>query len=314
MHTPQPQTGLSIVATIYRTGRYLEEFARRSFAAAEQAGYSPEAVEMVLVNDGCPEDGLDAALALRTSFPQVRVIDLSRNFGHHKAMMAGLREARGEHIFLIDSDLEEAPEWLADFGERMQSEACDAVYGVQATRKGGRFERLGGGLFYTLFNLLATPPITPNSVTARLMTREFVDALVQYGEAEPFLFGLAALAGFKQCPCTIHKGQDSPTSYTFRRKLRLAVHSIVSFSAKPLLYIAVSGFIITCLAFLYVAFICIRALLDGAAPEGWTTMVASIWLVGGFIILCIGIVSLYLAQIFTEVKKRPVTVIKKRYE
>lgn len=305
---------LSVVSTIYRTGSYLAEFTRRALAAAEAAGFSPEQTEIVFVNDGCPAGGLQDALAVRREHPQVRVIDLSRNFGHHKAMMTGLRESRGSYVFLLDSDLEESPEWLVPFMDNLKVNGCDAVYGVQETRKGEFFERLSGEMFYSVFNLLAEHKITPNSVTARLMTRAFVDALAAHEETEPMLFGLAALTGFHQCPCTVRKGSDSPTSYTLMRKIRLAIYSIVTFSSRPLVYISMLGFLMTCGAFAYVLWLVMRSLLFNAAPAGWTSVVASIWLVGGFTILCIGIVSLYLAKIFDEVKNRPYTIIKKKYE
>jgi len=209
--------GLSIVATIYLTGCYLEEFTERALAAAEQAGFAPEDVEVVFVNDGSPDNALQDALAVRKRHPQVRVIDLSRNFGHHKAMMTGLRESRGEYVFLLDSDLEESPEWLIEFKAHMTSHGYDAVYGVQDTRKGKWFERCSGELFYTIFNVFSAYKVTSNSVTARLMTRDFVDALIAHGESAPFLFGLASSTGFAQYPCTVQKKDSSPTSYIFIR-------------------------------------------------------------------------------------------------
>lgn len=306
---------LSVVATVYRTGPYLREFTQRVLAAATEAGFSSDALEIVFVNDGCPQQGLEAALEVRENNPGlVRVIDLSRNFGHHKAMMAGLREAGGRYVFLIDSDLEESPEWLVPFMRRMRDQGCDAVYGVQEARKGGSFERFSGELFYRIFNLIASQKITPNSVTARLMSRDFVNALTAYRESEPFLFGLTALAGFRQCPEPVCKGSDSPTSYTLFKKIRLAGYAIVSFSSRPLIYIGLLGVCLTLFAFLYALWLVARYLFWGAAPTGWTSIVVSIWLVGGVIILCIGIVSIYLAKIFEEVKRRPYAVIRRKYE
>lgn len=315
-HMPQKKKtlALSVVATIYRTGQYLEEFARRAVAAAEEAGFEADGVEIVLVNDGCPAGGLEAALAVRENHPQVRVIDLSRNFGHHKAMMTGLRESRGDLVFLLDSDLEEEPEWLLPFAAHMREHGCDAVYGVQESRKGGHFEQLSGGTFYRLFNMLAASRITPNSVTARLMTRNFVDGLTSHLESEPFLFALAAITGFTQCPMSVKKGDGSPSSYSLPRKVRLALNSILSFSSRPLIYIAILGFLMTVGAFLIVLWLMFRLVFFGTAPEGWTSLIVSVWLVGGATILCIGIVSLYLAKIYDEVKHRPYSIIKRRYE
>src|SRR5207244_13411819 len=112
-------------------------------AAAITADY-----EIVFVNDGSPDDAVQKAIALHQRDLHVRVLDLSRNFGHHKAMMTGVEHARGDLVFLLDVDLEEQPEWLNEFHRIMQSSGADVVYGVQARWKGGAFERLSGGIFY----------------------------------------------------------------------------------------------------------------------------------------------------------------------
>ena len=172
-----PQVQLSIVATVYCTGGYLAEFCSRSFAVALEAGYDPSRTEVVLVNDGCPRDGLEQALKEREKDGRVRVVDLSRNFGHHLAMYVACEEARGERVFLIDSDLED-------------STGADVVYGVQEKRKGGLFEAVSGELFYTLFNLLSDQQITRNMVTARLMSARFLREMLKFQDREPFFFGL----------------------------------------------------------------------------------------------------------------------------
>src|SRR5262249_5600990 len=123
-----PAVALSIVATLYRSAPHLDQFYQRSVAAAEQLGRT---FEIVLVNDGSPDDSLRVALEIHRRDPRVRVVDLSRNFGHHRAMMTGLRYARGERIFLIDSDLEVAPEVLAEFDAAFTREQVDVVFGVQ---------------------------------------------------------------------------------------------------------------------------------------------------------------------------------------
>ena len=130
---------LSIVTTLYRSARHLDEFHARVSAAA--ARFTPD-YEIVLVNDGSPDDSLAVALKLLERDDRVRIIDLARNFGHHKAMMTGLAEARGDLVFLIDSDLEEPPELLTEFAEAIHDGQADVVYGVQDQRRGGLVERV----------------------------------------------------------------------------------------------------------------------------------------------------------------------------
>jgi putative glycosyltransferase len=137
---------LSIVATLYQSAPYIPEFLRRAAASASEL--VGDDYEIVLVNDGSPDDSLAVAVAATAQDPHLRVVDLSRNFGHHKAMMTGLAHARGELVYLLDSDLEEEPEWLARFAARLRELDCDVVYGVQVTRKGEWFERWSGQLYY----------------------------------------------------------------------------------------------------------------------------------------------------------------------
>ena len=173
---------LSIVATLYQSAPYINEFHKRACAAARQL--VGEDFEILLVNDGSPDNSLDLAIRLTEQDSHVVVVDLSRNFGHHKAMMTGLAHAKGERVFLIDSDLEEEPEWLDAFAKQMRVDESDVVYGVQDRRKGGLFESCTGWIFYRIFRLLTGIAQPDNIVTARLMTRRYVKALVAHQERE----------------------------------------------------------------------------------------------------------------------------------
>src|SRR5437867_10050864 len=136
---------LSIVTTLYQSADHIQEFHQRASRAA--AGITDD-YELVLVDDGSPDRSLEVALALARVDPHVKVVELSRNFGHHKAMMTGLRLASGEFIFLIDVDLEEEPEWLSAFWHRLTAGEVYVVYGYQASRKGRLVERIGGALHW----------------------------------------------------------------------------------------------------------------------------------------------------------------------
>ena len=158
---------LSIVTTLYRSAATIEEFYRRSIKAAEQVAGD---IELVIVNDGSPDNSLDLALELHKHDPRVIVVDLSRNFGHHKALMTGLAHASGDLVFLIDSDLEERPEDLAALYQRFSQNDCDVVFGVLPTRRGGFLKRLPGAVFFSLLDFLSDYPVPRNVFTARLMT------------------------------------------------------------------------------------------------------------------------------------------------
>jgi putative glycosyltransferase len=302
---------LSIVSTLYKSAPFIAEFhARASRAAAELAG---DDYEILFVNDGCPGDSLEVALEVVRSDKHAVVVDLSRNFGHHKAMMAGLGEAKGELVFLIDSDLEEEPEQLLNFSQVMEEEACDVVYGVQSSRKGGWFERWSGALFYSIFDRLTFIKHPRNLVTMRLMTRRYVDALLRFGEQEMVISCLWVITGFKQCAQIVTKSKRSGTSYSLAARFRHAVNAVTSFSAAPLVFIFYSGLAIFCIALTYSLYIAYHRIVSAQPVDGWTSLIVSVWLLGGLIILFLGIIGVYLSKVFMETKRRPLSIIRKVY-
>lgn len=299
---------LSAVATLYQSAPYIAEFYRRASAAAQ--ALAGDDYEIVLVNDGSPDDSLAIAVGLTEHDAHVKVVDLSRNFGHHKAMMTGLAHAEGDWVFLIDSDLEEEPECLAEFAAHMQAERCDVVYGVQAQRKGGWFERWSGNWFWSFFRLLTGLALPENMLTARLMTRRYVEALLQHEEREVFMAGLWHITGFVQRAHVLTKHSTSKSTYTLRRKLAMLVNSVTSFSNAPLVGIFYIGIAISLAALCYIGYLVIYWLFLATPMTGWTSLIASIWLLGGMIISFIGIVGIYLSKIFSETKRRPYTIVR----
>lgn len=302
---------LSIVATLYQSAPHVVEFYERMTAVArELAGSS---YELILVNDGSPDASLGLAVQLAERDSHVIVVDLSRNFGHHKAMMTGLAHATGERVFLIDSDLEEEPEWLADFVKQQERERCDVVFGVQEQRKGNWFERWSGHWFYRFFRMLTGMTLPENVVTARLMSRRYVQALLRHEEREIFMAGLWHITGFDQRPRTVVKHSRSPTTYTFGKKMSLLVNSVTSFSNAPLVSIFYIGASISLFALAYIGYLVTNWLFFARPLSGWTSVMASIWLLGGMVISFIGVVGIYLSKIFSETKRRPYTIVRQVY-
>lgn len=302
---------LSIVATLYQSAPYIAEFHRRATAVASQ--FAGDDYEIVLVNDGSPDNSLELAVQLTEADDHVVLIDLSRNFGHHKAMMTGLAAASGEHVFLIDSDLEEEPEWLITFDEQMRQESSDVVYGVQARRKGGPFERIAGWFFYRIFRLLTGIAQPDNIVTARLMTWRYVQALVAHQERELNIGGLWIVTGFSQSRQVVHKHATSPTTYTLTRKFSHLVNAVTSFSSLPLVFTFYAGLLISLSAALYIAYLAFRFFFISTPPDGYTSIIASIWLFSGLIIFFVGVQGIYIAKVFSEVKQRPYTIVRHVY-
>jgi putative glycosyltransferase len=306
--TPDPMR-LSIVTTLYRSAPYIEEFHRR--ISVEAARVTPD-YEILFVDDGSPDDSLQVAIGLTAVDPHVRVIELSRNFGHHRAIMTGLRRARGELVFLIDVDLEEAPEWLARFHDMLRAEDSDVVYGYQEQRKGGWLERSGGALHWWLIRLLSDYPIPHSHVTARLMKQGYVRSLLRHREQHTALGGLWALTGYRQRGAAVTKGWRGTSSYSFTKRMALVLEGLTAFSDKPLMMVFAGGVGIFLLASVIAAALIVRR-LTGVVLDGWVSVMVSVWILGGLCIASVGVVGLYTARIFMETKRRPYSIVRATY-
>lgn len=302
---------LSVVSTLYRSAPYISEFHRRAGASARQLVGND--YEIILVNDGSPDESLDLAVQLSKIDDHVVLVDLSRNFGHHKAIVVGLEHALGDLIFLIDSDLEEEPEWLLDFSALMAAEKADVVYGKQRERKGGWFEKWSGEVYYSVFNWLCNIDHPRNIVTARLMTRRYVDALLRYREREAVISCLWVSTGFKQCEKIVKKHMSSSTTYSLPMKIEHAMNAITSFSEVPLKLIFYLGISLLACALGYAGYLSFNRVFLSQPMDGWTSVMVSIWVFGGLIISFVGILGIYLAKVFSETKQRPNAIVREVY-
>ncbi|MGE7470874.1 glycosyltransferase family 2 protein [Bosea sp. NPDC003192] len=298
---------LSIVTTLYRSEATVDEFYRRCMAAAAHC-FSD--VELIFVDDGSPDDSLARALTLAENDPRVVVIEFSRNFGHYRAMMAGLSAASGDYVFLLDSDLEEEPEWLGAYWDRLRRDNCDVVYGVQESRKGSWFEHVTGEFFYWLVDKLSEEKIPRNLVTARLMKRQYVRALLRHRDREFFIAQLWLLTGFRQQAISVKKLALSPTTYSIAQRTNMLVRYVTTTSTKLLYIILYTGCGIAGLSALAVFFTIGRYLWTGVAADGWSSIIVAICFFGGLTTLILGIIGIYVANIFSETKRRPYVIVR----
>ena len=298
---------ISVVTTLYKSAPYIEEFVVRARTELEKLA---EDHEIILVDDGSPDDSLRIALALLPNEPRLKVIELSRNFGHHKAMMTGLEHASGDLVFLIDVDLEEPPELLGRFFPVLRDEELDVVFGFQKTRKGGLIERYGGHLAWGFLNLFLPVKIPYSSSNVRLMTRDYVDALVRHKEHKTAIGGLMVMTGFNQKGLEFEKGFRGTTSYSISKRLVALLDSITSFSELPLFLIFYIGCAVMVGSIVMGAYLIIRR-LNGHLLAGWASTMVSISFFGGLTVFSIGVVGLYVSRIFIETKSRPYTIIRR---
>ncbi|MEZ8825277.1 glycosyltransferase family 2 protein [Vibrio amylolyticus] len=303
---------LSVVTTVYKSEEFILEFYTRIVASIEKLGIEND-YEIIFVNDGSPDESLFHLIEIQKNNNHVKVLDFSRNFGHHNAIMAGLEYSSGEKIFLIDIDLEEPPEVLTDFYCEIINNDNDVIYGIKKTRGGSHTRNLGGKIFYKLFNKLSNVKIEPNALTVRIMSQRFVRALVQHKEKDLFLSGVFSLTGFVQKGVLIEAESRRLTSYSLSSRINLFIQALVSFSSFPLVVFFYMGIFITSLTFVYAFFLVIQVNVNDKVLEGWTTIVVSIWLLSGVIMTALGVIGVYLSKIFNEVKNRPRYIVKKKY-
>jgi putative glycosyltransferase len=303
---------LSMVSPLYQSAPYIPELHRRLIAASKAAGFAD--YEIIFVVDGSPDNSLDEAQRIVNHDPKVTVIDLARNYGQHKAIMTGLAHSTGDYIFIIDGDLEEEPEWIIRFHHELIARNCDVVFGVNKGIKRGYLYSHGRRLFYKSVNLLSAERFPENVCAARLMTRRYVNALLQFKERELFFVGVCHMAGFAQMPIEVVKRDTSPSSYSPVRLASLFIDGVTAFSTRPLIMIAVFGIILSIIAIIYLLVVLYLKIFHGVAVEGWASVMGATLLIGGITLFFNGITAIYISKIFSEVKQRPYAIIRNIYK
>lgn len=299
---------LSIVTSLYMAEATVREFVERAAGAA--ATITPD-FEIILVNDGSPDNVKSTVLSLIELYPQVKLVDLSRNFGQLPAIHAGLTEARGEYVFVLDADLEEAPELVTKFYARIREQSdVDVVYGIQAARADDFWRATTSRLFYWFFGLMTGIPDLQNMLILRIVTRRFLDAYLTLGDYHLFVAGLTHQAGFRRERLVVEKQFKGHSSYRFTKRLVMAGDAILSFTTQPL-YLMFWCSLVAALGFTAVSVAMgIWWLFFNKFAAGWLSLVLSVWLVGALMINCLAIIGLYLAKVFEQTKSRPRYIVR----
>mgnify|MGYP003113055962 CR=1 FL=1 len=305
---------LSVVTTLYKSRRFLETFLLEILESIGKLNIND--FELIFVNDGSPDDSLEYLLNRKGEIPQITVIDLSRNFGHHYAMQAGLAHSSGDFVFLIDNDLEVSPSFIITcFNTLTSNKDSDVIYGYQEIRKGRIVESLGGRLFWWAINKFSDVKIPKNIVTERLMKRRYVNNLLQLGDANLFFGGMMYWTGYNQIGIPIDKGlREGDSTYSTGKRLELMIQAITSFSGKPLEYLFYSGLLITIGSLIFIIYLVIMKFFLGDEIQlGWTSLVALNVLILGIVATFLGLIGIYLFKIFRQVQNRPNFIIREIY-
>lgn len=271
--------------------------------------------EIICVDDGSEDETFFALRTAHLSDSRIRIVKLSRNFGKEAAISAGLRVAAGEHVFLMDADLQHPPETLPEM-MAIQASGIDVVYGLRRSRQTeGRLRSGLSSLFYRVFSGAADVRLPADAGDFRLMSRRVVDALNALPEQSRFMKGLYAWVGFSQqaVPYDVAKRASGRSKWSLPKLFSYAWNGIVSFSALPLRLWSLIGICIAACALVYAVWIGVSTLVFGRDVPGYATLAVAIFFLGGLQLLSIGMLGEYIARIFTETKKRPLFIIEETH-
>jgi len=267
--------------------------------------------EIIYVDDGSRDSTLARLEAIARVDPRAVVVELSRNFGQQAAMSAGLAQARGVAVVIIDADLQDPPEVIGRMVEQWR-EGYDVAYGLRTERAGeSRFKRWTAQLFYRLINRLSDVSIPLDVGDFRLLSRRAVDAFNAMPECDRFVRGMVAWVGFRQVavPYARDKRHAGESKYPLRKMLRFALDGIISFSDAPARFATTVGFVSLAIAALVSLQVFVAYFFARDTVPGWTSTFLAITFLGGVQSLCIGILGEYIARIYREVKRRPLYLV-----
>ena len=303
---------LSVVVPAYNESTGLREFQRRLAAVFDALDLD---CRVLYVDDGSRDDTFAVMESLRAADARVATLRLSRNFGKELAMTAGLDHCDADAVVVIDADLQDPPELIAQF-VALWREGYDVVYGTRASRAGETaVKKLTSAAFYRVMERLTDKPIPRDTGDFRLMSRRVVDALKRLRERQRFMKGLFAWVGYRQASVAYerdprHAGQ---TKWNYWKLWNFALEGITSFSSAPLKLATYLGFAAAALAFVFGLWVFAKALLYGDPVRGYPSLMVVVLFLGGAQLMALGVIGEYLGRTYVEAKQRPLYLVD-RYE
>ena len=299
---------LSVVIPVYKAEGCLDELYSRLKNTLEIISVD---FEIVLVEDCGGDRSWEMITELAAKDQRVKGIQFSRNFGQHYGITAGLDFSDGDWVVIMDCDLQDRPEEILPLYAKAQ-EGYDVVLAKRRHRKDSVPKRLTSWLFYKTFNYLADLNYDPEVGNFRIISRRVVDNFRSIRERLRFFGGLVDWMGFPTASIEVahdHRAEGKST-YTFAKLWKLATETIIAYSDKPLRLSVKFGFLISLLALIYGFYIFFHALLYGSVVSGWSSLIVSLYFLGGIIIANLGIIGIYLGKTFDEVKRRPLYIVR----
>lgn len=299
---------LSIVAPFHNETENIEKFFKTLIPILENEAYE---FEIICVNDGSSDDTLEGLTRWQEKRHEIKVVNLSRNFGKEAALTAGLDSADGDAVIPIDSDLQDPPELIPKLIKEWES-GYDVVYATRSLRNTDTiFKRWSASLFYRFFNLITDTKIPMNTGDFRLMDRKVVNSIRGMREHARFMKGIFAWAGYRQTSVEFIRPErhDGKESQSFIRLWKLAINGIISFTTLPLRIWSYVGLFIALISFVYGVVIITKTIFYGVDVPGYASTMVIILFLGGVQLMSLGILGEYVGRIFEEVKKRPLYIV-----
>jgi polyisoprenyl-phosphate glycosyltransferase len=300
-------TDVSVIVPVHNEEENLPELYRRLCAALSTAGSH----EILFVDDGSSDGSVGLIRQMRAEDPAVRLLILSRNFGHQAAVTAGIDHCRGRAVVILDADLQDPPELLTEMLARWR-EGAEVVYGVRLDRKEGLLKRASYYCYYRLLRFASHVEIPLDSGDFCLMDRKVVEHLRRLPERNRFLRGLRSWLGYRQValPYERQARHAGTPKYTFAKLVKLALDGLVSFSSLPLRAAAYLGLFTCGAGIVYLSYALVHRAMVGTAPQGWTSLVALVLIIGGAQLVVLGVLGEYVARIYDESKQRPAYIVR----
>lgn len=300
---------ISILIPLYNEELVLDQLFGRVFAILEK-NFSDYGWEVICIDDGSRDTTYKRLVDFQKLYPVIKIIKFSRNFGHHKAISAGLDYASGDYIVLMDGDLQDQPEEIPALFSKLQK-GYDVVYGIRKQKQFSWFKRLRSSLFITVIKWLMDEKIELNTSIFRIIRKSVLDNVVQLREKNRFVLGLIGWVGFKTGSIEVEHGERTKgvTKYSLKKELKLAMDAICAFSDYPLRLISRIGFLLMLISGLFVLGLIARKVFWGIGLMGWTSVMCAILFTSGIHLLLLGVVAEYIGRIYVEVKNRPLYVV-----
>lgn len=301
---------ISVVSPVYCCADCLRALCARLAEAFSTLGKD---YEIILVDDASPDDAWPVLRELCAADPRIKAIALSRNFGQHYAIAAGIEHAVGRWLVVLDCDLQDRPEEIVRLYAKAQ-EGFDVVFAERETRQDGWFKRSSSRLFIALLNYLSGANYDYRTANFGIYSRAVIDAVRSMGDRSRFFPVMVRWTGFRKTSIPVRHDARSNggSSYTLRKLLRLALDIMLSYSDKPLRLVATLGIIVSIIALAMTGFSLYRYLHGDVSVAGYTSLIASMWLLAGVILFCMGIIGLYVGRVFENVKSRPIFIVRDR--